>query len=109
MKKPSLSQLIRQKPGLFTAAYLPTVLSTAAGFKLVPDLWLYFLVSLGGALLVTLSLLRALVAGAIDDRWGKMEKSEHPVRFWLQVWVWIAMLVCSAAFPVAASLVLLRH
>lgn len=107
-KKLSLSQLVHQKPGLFTAAFLPTVLSTAAGLKMAPSLWLYFLFSLGGAYLVTVSLLRALISGAIEDHWGRMEKAWHPIRFWIQIWVWIALLVCSAAFPVAASLVL-RH
>jgi hypothetical protein len=98
------SELIKQRPFLFWGTFAPPTLATVAGIRMVPDFWLYFLGSLVGIYFLSVNVVKAYALGAIVDRWGILLRAEHPVRYWIQVGTWIAMLVSAFFFPIAVIL-----
>jgi MFS family permease len=107
MKLPPI-QVTWKQPRLFWGIFLAPLASTIASCILDPVRWFYYGVALGCAFYVLLSLVQSLTTGRIEDRWGRLEKKDHPARYWIQIAVWIAMLLCATAFPLAIVLQLKR-
>jgi hypothetical protein len=106
MKFPPV-QLTKRKP-LFWSIFSVPLASTITSCLLDPWHWYYYVAALGCAYFALLAIMRSLTSGCIEDRWGRLEKKDHPMRFWIQVCVWVAMLLCATAFPLAIILSLKR-
>ena len=76
----------------------------SAAFMVGSAYGLYYVISLGCAFFVLLSLMESLSAGCIESNWGRLEKKAHPVRYWLQIAIWVAMFICATAFPITIAL-----
>lgn len=98
------TQLVWKKPLAFWSAFSLPLASTVAGCLLDTPHWYYFVFSLACAFIVSLTLVASLLTGQIEDRLGSLSKAEQPTRYWIQVAVWIGMLLCAAAFPLAIAL-----
>ena len=96
--------LIWKKPRQFWRVFPAPFISAIAAWVIDAPHWFYYAVSLVCAFVVLLSLIESLASGRIDDNWGRIEKREHPVRFWIQIWLWIATLLCATAFPLTFAL-----
>lgn len=107
MKLPPI-QVIWKQPRPFWGIFPAPLASTIVASILDPVRWFYYVAALGCALFVLLALVHSLTSGRIEDRWGKLEKKDHPTRYWLQIAVWIALLLCATAFPLAIVLQLNR-
>ena len=98
MKLPPI-QVIWKQPRFFWSIFPAPLASTIAASILDPIRWFYYMAALGCALFVLLAIVQSLTTGQIEDNWGRLEKKHHPTRFWIQVAVWFAMLLCATAFP----------
>lgn len=107
MKLPSI-QVIWKQPRFFWSIFLAPLASTIAASVLDPVRWFYFVTALACAFFVLLAIVQSLTTGRIEDHWGRLEKKYHPTRFWIQIVVWIAMLLCATAFPLVIVLQLKR-
>ena len=107
MKLPPV-QLTKGK-SLFWSIFTAPFASTLTACLLDPWHWYYYVAALGSAYFVLVAIIRSLTTGCIEDRWGRLEKKDHATRYWIQVGVWIAMLICATAFPLAIVLQLKRE
>jgi hypothetical protein len=93
-----------KKPRPFWSLFAAPLASATAAVALDPSHFGYYLVSLLCAFFVLLSLIESFASGRIEDSWGRIEKSEHPIRFWLQIGLWIATWLCATVFPLTFCL-----
>ncbi|MBK9991653.1 MAG: hypothetical protein IPP19_13200 [Verrucomicrobia bacterium] len=107
MKLPPI-QVIWKQPRFFWSIFPAPLASSVVASILDTARWLYYIAALGCALFVLLSIVQSLTTGRIEDHWGHLEKKYHPTRFWIQVAVWTAILLCATAFPLTISLQLKR-
>jgi len=93
-----------KKPRPFWSIF-PAPLATVVAASVIdsPHGW-YYAASLICGFVVLLSLIESLTSGRIDDNWGRIEKKDHPVRFWIQIYLWIATFACATAFPLTFAL-----
>ena len=93
-----------KKPLPFWSLFAFPLASTIAASRVVPAYGLYYVISLGCAFFVLLALIESLSTGCIESNWGRLEKKTQPVRYWLQIGIWVAMYICATAFPITIAL-----
>jgi hypothetical protein len=93
-----------KKPLPFWSLFAFPLASTIAAFAVDAAYGFYFVISLVCAFFVLLSLIESLASGWIESNWGRLEKKTQPVRYWLQIGIWVAMFVCATAFPITIAL-----
>lgn len=103
MKLPPI-QVIWKQPRFFWGIFPAPLATSIVASILDPDRSFYYLAALGCAFFVLLSIVQSLTTGRIEDHWGHLEKKYHPTRFWIQVAVWIAILLCATTFPLVIVL-----
>lgn len=91
---------IWKKPRAFWSVFAAPLLSTFAGCLIDPPHWFSYAATLSCSFIVTLTIVESLSTQRIEDNWGRLEKKDHPRRYWIQVSIWIAMLICATAFPI---------
>jgi hypothetical protein len=93
-----------KKPLLFWGLFALPLASMIAAFRIEPAYGLYYLISLACAFFVLLSLMESFASGWIESNWGRLDKKTQPVRYWLQIGIWVGMYICATAFPITIAL-----
>jgi hypothetical protein len=96
--------LVWKKPRLFWSLFPAPLVSTIAACVIDSLHWWYYVASLLCAFFVLLSEIESLASGRIEDNWGRIEKKDHPIRYWLQIGIWLATWLCAMAFPLTFAL-----
>jgi hypothetical protein len=93
-----------KKPRQFWPFFTVIFASTAAGCAIDPPHRYYYLASLFGAFFVLLDVIESLASARIADNWGRIERKDHPIRYWLQIGIWLALLLAATITPLAYAL-----
>jgi hypothetical protein len=96
--------LVWKKPLPFWGLFVFPLASTIVACIVAPAFSLYYVISLGCAFFVLLSLIASVASGCIESNWGRLPKATQPVRYWLQIAIWVAMAICATAFPITIAL-----
>ena len=95
--------ILKKRKSLFWSFYLLPVLSVVTASFIYRPHW-FFIFPLFWTFFVLLFVMDSFETRRIEDNWGRFERDEKPVRFWIHSSVWIVSLVFCSLFPIGFAI-----